>query len=202
MIAFGLRCMASRFGMGEWAYAFLLCRMDALAIGAAIALMFRKGVPLYRWAVPSFLVSGSIFALICFTRGTTDHVDVIIQTVGFSVLAIAYGSLLVLSLKHWKPIFTSPILRTFGKYSYGMYLFHFPLVPVFTPLKQSLGLAYIPFCLIANLAVAAVSFHLLEEPILRLKTKFQYSAYRMTAPVDNVAPGEVVTENAGLPAAN
>ena len=49
-----------------------------------------------------------------------------------TLLALCFGSLLVLvlesapgSLLH--RLFTSPLLRFFGRYSYAMYLFHFPL---------------------------------------------------------------------------
>jgi peptidoglycan/LPS O-acetylase OafA/YrhL len=161
---------------GGWAYCFLPCRMDGLAVGAAIALLWRSGwkQKLQDWAIPGFTVASLGLLAVLFSRHTVHQSDSIVQTVGFSLIALTYGALLILALAHPK-IFSMSILRMFGKYSYAMYLFHLPLIAVFEPMKPRLHFAYVPFCLLANLALAALSFHFLEQPILRLKKHFSYS---------------------------
>jgi peptidoglycan/LPS O-acetylase OafA/YrhL len=159
----------------SWSYGFLLCRMDALAVGATIALLLRNGWKdhMQKWAPAILVVASAGLAAIFVLRHTTNHLDSLVTTVGFSVVAIAYGALLIISLTYGR-VFSLPVLRTFGKYSYGLYLFHFPLTALFEPLKHLLSVAYVPVCLAMNLAVAAASFHFFENPIMRLKKKFSY----------------------------
>jgi peptidoglycan/LPS O-acetylase OafA/YrhL len=168
----------------DWAYAFLPCRMDSLAVGAAIALLIRAGWKrrLDRWAPLSLVASSAALAAIFLLRHTTSHSDPVVTTVGFSLTALAYGALLVLALAHRK-LFSQAALRLFGRYSYGLYLFHFPLTTLFEPLKHRLSVFYVPFCLLVNLAVAAASFHFFEQPILRLKNKKAFS-YSPRDPID------------------
>jgi peptidoglycan/LPS O-acetylase OafA/YrhL len=104
---------------------------------------------------------------------------------------VMYGALLVLALRQesWLAHFLSwPVLRMFGRYSYGLYLYHFPLTVILGPMKQSfinlmhsyvLGATiHLTFNLVVNLLVAAASYHFFESPIMRLKDRFNY------APVD------------------
>lgn len=161
---------------GVWAYEFLLCRMDSLAIGAAIALLVREGraALLQKWAPFLLLISSIAIGMIFVARHTTNHYDPVVLTAGFSLTALAYGGLLILALRYER-FFSLSVLRLFGRYSYGLYLFHFTLTVLFEPLKPRLHILYVPFCLAANLAVAAASFHFFEQPIMRLKKKFSYS---------------------------
>jgi peptidoglycan/LPS O-acetylase OafA/YrhL len=162
---------------GSWAYCFLPCRMDGLAVGAMIALLWRSPWKdrLRDYAIPGFALASFALLALLGVRHTVHQSDPLVETAGFSLIALTYGGLLILALAHPK-LFDPAILRIFGKYSYGMYLFHLPLITVFEPLKSTLHFAYVPFCLLANLAVAAVSFHFFEEPILRLKNKFGYGS--------------------------
>jgi len=80
-------------------------------------------------------------------------------------------------------------LRVLGKYSYGMYVLHVPMVPIlYLTLKRLLRLGnfevrpelakltLFPIFGIACVYLAAVlSFHLFERPFLRLKVRFNYS---------------------------
>lgn len=172
-----------------WAYTFLLCRADAIAVGAAMAILVRSAWQRRLLACAPyvfFLAAGAITAL-CSLRRTVEHDDPAVATLGFSIIAIMYGALLLSSLRshswlEW--VFSLPLLRMFGKYSYGLYLYHFPLTVVLSPMKEffvtrthsylvgtSLHLA---FNIAINLGVAAASFHFIESPILRLKDRFKY----------------------------
>jgi len=166
----------------SWAYASLPCRMDGLALGAALSILFRSGFwkSCQKFALPLFAASVAVVILICVLRHTTAHDDPLIYTVGFSVIAVAYGALLVLALGPLGKLFSVRALRMFGKYSYGMYLYHFPLTAVFERAKPFFAryplssVTYVAACLGANLAIAALSFHFFEQPILKLKRRFEY----------------------------
>ena len=76
------------------------------------------------------------------------------------------------AILNWQP------LRYLGKISYGIYLYHYFMPPLFQSLIKTLGLhqprepiAAIFTCAL-TIVTAAVSWHLIEKPILRLKEKF------------------------------
>jgi peptidoglycan/LPS O-acetylase OafA/YrhL len=174
----------------NWTHDFLGCRMDALAVGAAIAIAVRSPLKdqLMRWAPTVFFPVAAGIVILCALRGTVDHSDPAIASIGFSLIAIAYGAMLTLALREhtwFQRVLSVKILRIFGKYSYAMYLFDFPLTVFLSPLRtyciatfHSYAVGSFVFLvggLLVNLLVAAVSYHLVEAPILRLKTRFSYA---------------------------
>ncbi len=181
--------------------------MDGLALGAALAILFRSGLGRYcqKLALPVFAVSAAGVILICSLRHTTAHDDQLVYTLGFSVIAVAYGALLILGLGPLAKLFSARILRMFGKYSYGMYLYHFPLTAVSEHVKPlffryPLGsLTYVATCLAANLAIAALSFHVFEQPILSLKKRFEYDgearARAQVSRTPSFEPGRALVES-------
>jgi len=177
----------------SWAYAFLLCRMDSLGIGAALAILVRGPWRLAaeRWSTRLCTLAALLVVAICLWRGTVAHDDSIIASVGLTVVAVMYGGLLLWSLKEgsfFSRFFSTSILRAFGRYSYGLYLYHFPLTVLLGPLKGNFiqaahsyvlgATAHVFFNLAVNFLIAAISFHLFEQPIMRLKDRFKYSALR------------------------
>src|SRR6476646_10400048 len=70
----------------------------------------------HQLALPVFAGCVAGMILICWLRHTTDHSDRVVQTLGFSMIALAYGALLVLSLGPLAGLFSTRILRIFGKY--------------------------------------------------------------------------------------
>ena len=180
VLALSLRILIVRFGVNEgWAYAFLPCRMDGLMIGAAIALLWRspRKQKLQRLS-PSVCAIAASGVILTLWLARDSSGAPIVRTLQLSLIAATYGAVLVIALIHPK-IFSVAILRMFGKYSYGMYLFHLPLMSLLMRMKPMLSWAYLPICLVLNLGVAALSFHFFEQPILRLK---KYFAYGVSAP--------------------
>ena len=110
------------------------------------------------------------------------------QTIGFTLLCAVYGALLVQvvtappgSLR--ARCFEMGWLRSFGNYSYAMYLFHFFIgilaLSVFTPgsYPRFFIPAQIAFWILAigvTWLLARASWFLLEAPVLRLKRSFPY----------------------------
>jgi peptidoglycan/LPS O-acetylase OafA/YrhL len=114
--------------------------------------------------------------------------SIFIPTVGFSLIGISCAVLIAMSLRpgsRTKQLFNHPILRFFGKYSYGLYVFHYPLDCLLTqPVRffidahfhsKVLGViagAIVVF--IASTLAAILSYHFFESPFLKLKKHFTY----------------------------
>jgi len=81
----------------------------------------------------------------------------------------------------WGRILDIPLLRYIGKISYGIYLYHLPLNPVLKDLLPLLGIApplpgivLLTLHFAAAVAVASISWHLIEKPLASLKRKIPY----------------------------
>ena len=161
-------------------------RMDALAVGAFIAVVARSpnglGV-MRRWAVPVAIAAALPLAVLL-------RYNVALATVSHTLVALLFGAILVIGLTV-SPVgvlgttVASPILRFFGRYSYALYVFHHPLLwfkPVFSlafvpTVFGSQIPAYLLWLVIsigASVAIALVSWHLLEKQFLKMKKLFPY----------------------------
>ena len=171
-------------------YTLTFCRFDGLAIGALVALLVRDRVqsalrPLLMrgllmtcplWLVILLPVDGPIADAL---KASSDSLLVCALT-GCAILAALStpNALLIRPLK-WRA------LRLFGRYSYALYLFHFPisasirdylLKPTRMPLVlgsslPSLGLFYLVSGSVC-LAAAMLSWHLYEKRFLSLRRFF------------------------------
>ncbi|MFM9994885.1 MAG: acyltransferase family protein, partial [Phycisphaerales bacterium] len=133
------------------------------------------------------------------------HLGKLMQVAGYLALPIAFGGLLVLSVtaapdSALSRVFCSGVMRTLGKYSYALYLFHLPLRAVirdtlFGPKVDGPDGPLVEFPIIAGsqlpaqcvfwivssaatLAVAWLSWHLYEKHFLKLKKYFEYRTPR------------------------
>lgn len=185
----GLLLRITLVGCGriEWASSFLFCRMDTLAVGAAIAMLVRTidVAKVQGLATAAFLLAGAAFVAIGLHAHSFARSNSAIATWGYSLTAIAYGGLLLMSLGVVAPVFSLLILRVFGKYSYGLYLYHFPLSGILERIKPLImarvgsfaagSILYVAVCITINVAIAALSFHFVEAPFLQLKGRFTFT---------------------------
>ena len=169
-------------------YMFTVCRMDALAFGAAAAALIRIPDALARVQRSTLTIALTGVGVFLVTLlGTSDFAmhDIRTLSVGYTTLSFAFALLILLTtlptsgtlnlamrVLAWGP------LRRVGRYSYGMYVFHLPLhvffgapllyrlVPKLTP-KVILG--YTAAMTLATFLLAALSFELFERRFLRLK---------------------------------
>lgn len=162
-------------------------RLDGIAVGSAIALIMRgpRGLePLRRRLLPIFLLSVAYIAM--FT--VMGHLRLDRHTVFpiyFTSTALFFGCLLIYAVYVGDgpagSMLRSRALAFFGKYGYGLYVFHVPLIPIvslvgFTPgnlarVGSELGgaLIYIAVMIALTTAVALLSWHLWEKQFLKLR---------------------------------
>ncbi len=156
---------------------FTLCRMDAIATGALIALLRRNppalqhvGAKVRRWGVLGAVASTGVF------HSFTGTGHPLVQVLKYLLIAVLWGAVLVLALTAKPYSWPSRILScrpasVVAKGSYSLFVFH-PIIfeackPMFSlvPFSVSLLLAFS-----ATGVAAFVSWHLIEYPFLRWTT--------------------------------
>ncbi len=176
------------------AYTLMPARMDALAIGGLLALAIRTPLPLSHLKTSAFaaLATGAVaLVVLLITRGEFYHFDPWIQTVGYSSTALLFGGLILIVLTSppasllRRPL-THPVLRFLGRYSYGLYVVHWIIGVLLIKILTRHGdlpslfhsqiparLGFLALGCAVSLAVAWVSWHVIESPFLRLKRYFR-----------------------------
>jgi peptidoglycan/LPS O-acetylase OafA/YrhL len=171
------------------------CRMDALALGALLAVGVRRpeyapnALKACRWGLLAF---GPILLMLYpLTSGKSFY---IMQTLKYLLVALAFTAVLgaVIGPGKWtwlESLFKTGFLRWCGKYSYAIYVFHPFLFGYFTstlrpivPLaKTHLGLylaCELSLLLAIVFSISWASWHLFEKHFLKLKRFFEYSVSR------------------------
>ncbi|MBA3671822.1 MAG: acyltransferase [Gemmatimonadaceae bacterium] len=148
-------------------------RMDLLAAGAVLTFVWRDHSELLRarerWLWVAFVASSAIFvggaAFIPTWRAKSNGLP--FNTIGYSASVVAFTCLLALALVSRSPLLQRPLrniwLRRLGVVSYTCYLVHMPILSYTMPLGRILGSV---LGLAATLAVAALSWRLIERPLL------------------------------------
>jgi peptidoglycan/LPS O-acetylase OafA/YrhL len=193
--ALALRCALAAHGFEmEDAHRLTPARLDTLLLGALLALAIRSErwlawcrtwMPRVGWA--------AVVALLILARGTNgfDAFEPLTYTAGWSLTALLSGAIVFAAATPGggllRRMFGWRWLRSFGRYSYAIYLLH-PLITQLVSfhwlryLKDQpaavywLGvLAFPPAVALGGWAMAWVSWHVLERPFLRLKDHFAYA---------------------------
>ena len=189
------------------AYFLTPARMDSLAFGALVAILIRSrhamSVPkIANWAL---LVAGVLLAgrfSLGLTRwithrGTTAGAvsrlsELWDSTLIFTVVAVFFTALLVKAISPGLGRAGHTVaaacrgrpLRTAGKYSYGWYVFHYPIwtwsfglatgLPLLRGFRENAAFApaLIAGNLVVSFALAVTSYHLYEKHFLKLKKYF------------------------------
>ncbi|MBK9577563.1 MAG: acyltransferase [Fibrobacterota bacterium] len=164
-------------------YALTICRVDALAAGGLIALLKEQGkLPSLRTAWAMIAAGALLFFLTPLVTSGYEHpFRDQLNAAAFSWGLLQWCGLLVIALRsgpvgtmlEWKP------LRFVGFYSYTLYLVSFPITMVAGVYwKKFLGpwstwgqLGFFGFTLLFSLAIAWISWHLLEKRLLNIAGK-------------------------------
>lgn len=183
------------------------CRLDSVAVGMYIAILLRDGIDIRSLAKSAkWLALATGPAALALTiieewlptkhPHTGPGLGRAFGTVGYSLLGVFNGSIIVLVLAAparsiLRRALCSPLLRLFGRLSYGLYMIHMPIrglvretllgppgyaakVSFPTLLGSQLPGQFLFYLLTvpAALGVAWISFICLERPFLLLRQKF------------------------------
>ena len=173
-------------------YTELPSRMDSLLIGALLALTLREPGP-HAWRTRTRLYS--VIAVCCviltvllIRAQTLVFTSSAMTSWGYSLFAAMYACVLALALipgTVFNRVGRLSWLRFFGRYSYGLYVWHALLLPICTrrmswftnhvhPLVVG-QMVYAMVMLALFTGIAYASFQLLENPFLKLKSRFRYA---------------------------
>ncbi len=182
---------ATTFGWLPW-------RMDGLLMGSLVAIVLFQGVPVTRLKWPATavaLATGAIVLLVTWGGGAAhsvfkdpDSLSVVLLRVFLPLLlTLFYGATLLLALQDHlvSRLLSANFFKPIARYSYGIYVVHYMLIPVFdrfihpSILRQWVGpgdaaiYAYFVLCSFISFFLAMVSYHLFEVHFLKLKSRYQ-----------------------------
>ena len=184
-IALGLRLSGTLGNPGFYTITF--ARMDSLLTGSfvAVAAMLRPETLKLAARRLVWPLAGIIIGVIT-TSSDLSYSNRFFSTIGYTVLAVFFGAVVVLSFRQNTPLrrlLDCLPLKVLGRYSYGLYVFHFPVYWLFRPaLMESLSVLNAAWAakvvaalalLLFTFALTLFSYHLLELPFLRLKRFFE-----------------------------
>jgi peptidoglycan/LPS O-acetylase OafA/YrhL len=161
---------------------FTLFRCEGLLMGAMAAVFVRQHSDITGYRLPiriAFAISSILFVLML-PLGGKDF------TIRYTVVSLVWVTLLLSVLSASKGMlerrfFEATPLRVLGKYSYAMYIFQTPLIPLLSAaispaiLTSALGgrllggFAYVISMFAITFALAVLSWHCLEKWCLRLR---------------------------------
>jgi peptidoglycan/LPS O-acetylase OafA/YrhL len=180
---------------GHGAYVLTPCRIDGLVLGAMLALLVRAKMlsEIRPWAKTSAVVAGgTIVVFFLLNLSCTPH-HPLMQTVGYSIFDIFFAAVLILAIgaqnsSLWRYWWEHPVLCFFGKYSYGLYVWHYLFIEWFRQSFHVRGLvewsgsttigllAHSILGILLSTAMAVASWHLFERHFLKLRNHFTANA--------------------------
>ncbi len=193
-VAVGTRLVLHLMGNGPAAFVLTPARLDVLAAGAFLALAIRgPGGPAaaVRWAKPALaLGAAGLAALFVWKRGLPAE-DPAVAVAGYLLLAVLFAGILAVAVAappgsrgaRW---LAAPALVFFGRYSYGLYVLHHPLLflkPSWLAYEGTLGwLLFVAGGIGVSVLLALLSWRFLEKPFLDLKDRFPYRSRPVSGP--------------------
>ena len=159
---------------------FTFARFDELAIGSFLAILeFEK--KLVTENLKKFVAVFIIFLIpLIYISLNNGNYSLLESCARYLVLAMVYGSFVAIAIitepKNWiKKTLNNQILKTIGKVSFGLYVYH-PIC--FHLIINELRITNLTLCFLLSFGLAYIvsilSFNLLEKKFLKLKERFSY----------------------------
>ena len=166
----------------ERAYNGFDTRAETLLFGCLLAAAPTENLtPIAKrfWLVPVLFLIACLLILPAPGSATPAWEWKLVYTLGFTLVA-ASASWVVLVVMEYRKAFAIPFISWkpmvyLGKFSYGIYLFHYPIKALLGERLQQGPVNFIITGTVSAL-IAAASFHLIEIRALRLKSTIQYTA--------------------------
>ncbi len=187
-----LRVVVESYGMSS----FMLtpCRIDTLLLGALLALGARSPLGQKDWSASAVVVAVAVAMValpLCVTMSGSGSVW--LPAVKYPMIGVFYAALLVIGVSAHPGSTAGRLLnlgplRSLGKYSYGIYVYHPPIIigtaylferaAASSPAVGAFGAWFlvlkIGLIFAASFAAAWLSWHLYEKRFLTLKRYFEY----------------------------
>ena len=180
-------------------YVLMPSHMDGLLVGALVSLRARSAGGMLSLRRPALFAGAvnilviAVCTFVAWRQGKTVREDIWTQTIIYTTIALLGGSILIHAAISSSStligrIFCNPFLRSFGKYSFAIYLFNRPVYLIFSRLSKDwhwpvlLGshlpeqVATYALCSIIVFVCGWLSWHLFEVHFLKLKKFFPAAA--------------------------
>jgi peptidoglycan/LPS O-acetylase OafA/YrhL len=155
-------------------------RIDGICIGSMLALLsqFNSRLLQKNTAFVVFTLAGLNFIFYFFNQAYSFTFP-FLAIVGYTTFAAVFGILVNEAVNNNKIVdlmFNNWFMKFFGRISYGLYIFHWP---VYLMMRHSMpGLPNILISIMATISaimMSWLSFEFFESKILRLKSRFKYT---------------------------
>ena len=168
---------------------FTFSRLDGLCLGAILALGYRGLIKLPELSkIPVFIGVMPLLLHYFFLLNTSSASIFLRGTFSYTLVALFFAFFFMKVISGEKSLFNNSLLITVGKYSYGIYLTHYPIASYLRPYFQNYfdkyydiplaiygtQLIYVLIVLIGSLAISYAIFHFYEKHFLKLKKFFEY----------------------------
>ncbi|KQS27053.1 acyltransferase [Dyadobacter sp. Leaf189] len=180
----------------DFSYVFTLSRVDALGIGGMLAILIRQYTYfLGKVVVPVFFGCLVLLIMLSFYSPNLSFRNPAFIKIGYTLFALLFATIIVFVYDTKRTgaivnrVLSWGVLRFFGTYSYGIYVYHWLLYRgIYTPLRNKylFSKAYIIPFLIVVVLVSVVSFHVVEKFFLRFKPAFDSSPQQRKAALSKV----------------
>lgn len=179
-----------------WVMGLTPLRVDGLALGALASLILRSRLPAAaRSRAASAVLAATVAVLIALValRRTLSPADPVLWVGGYTLVSAGAAAAILLASGSGRmaSMLSHPALRWFGRYSFGLYVWH-PIIAVLLLHSRSAlvtagqgsaaALLAVGFTLAVTLGTAWLSFHAFETRFLDLKRFFPHGA-RSAAPL-------------------
>jgi len=204
-----LRLVMILAGERNWAIRqYTFTRVDSLIWGAIAALLIRDlhlAASCRRWARVLVGLSTLVLGAILLRDGFIPYEGSETLVVGYSAFGVLFSALIYRSVTtpgSVSAFLSGNLFRWFGKYSYAIYMFHWPItqaytaivakrIPIESPYLSALGC--FAFVTLVSSGIAYLSWHLFEKRVLALKRFFEYerpglSTKQRTAAINKEEP--------------
>lgn len=177
-------CIVSLHLNTDWATYFIVGRAGEMAAGGFLAASVRGPQramdQIARTAKPLLLACVASVAAIVWFTSETAATEPWLATLGISLFTLIFTALIALCLRPGitERVFKLSFLRWLGKISYGIYVYHLLLAPLYVWIThhifrgltgQTYLLALAAVATVGTLLAASISFATLESGFLRLK---------------------------------